>query len=144
MIIINESVSWTDFREEFNNLSGSTQDRINQVKSLIDRASKGFKEYPVITQQDLNNKSKNDLYDTLNYLCYKQVQVGDFIKVNGTILYYVYGPQKDLVDVGYLYNIAKGAMTAKNVFGSAGTRDALKNLQYKLDHGSLKSVSILS
>ena len=131
----------SEFREKFDQcLVGDTQIKIDNIRELIKEASSDLSKKSILTSNDFYEKSRKELENIIYDLIYKS-QDGSFILIDNRIDYYKYNG--GWVDTGYMYNVAKNAMTARNIFGSANNKDCLSNLLYLLKNSRISSIDLL-
>lgn len=130
----------SEFKEKFEEcLNGTIQERIDKIKLLIDNSSKDLPKKTILTDTDFREYGKAKLEDIIRETVYNSPN-GSYIVVNGRIDAYCYN--HGWIDTGYLYNIAKGAMTVSNIFGSAQCKDYYLYLKHRLDRSDLTYIEL--
>ena len=130
-----------EFRTKFDEcLVGDTHQKIDNIRELIKEASSDLSKKSILTSNDFYDMSKRKLEDIISDLVYKS-QNGSFILIDNRIDYYRYND--GWVDTGYMYNVAKNSMSARDIFGGANNRDCYLNIKYMLDHSRINSIDLL-
>ena len=131
-----------EFREKFEKyMTGTTEEKIENVTKIIREQTSGLPKKTILDYNDFYNLGKSKLEDIISDVIYKSPN-GSILIVNDRLDAYKY--MDGWIDIGYLYNIAKGAMTIQNIFGSASCRDYYRELKYLLDRSKLQTIEILN
>ena len=128
------------FRERFDAIVESKESNKNKLlDELIEEMSNDLVKQTILDKNDFYELSKKDIYEKLQNIIYK-CENGTMLMVNHRIDSYCYN--NGWIDLGFLYNVLKGAMR-NNLNNLSNSTDYYRNLKYQIDYSEIDSIILL-